>query len=222
MELNEHVTSTAIWSGREGKSSPSPRPQGRASRDGLHLIRIFNDGDGLSSVRSAMFIATPPLKTRPSSFRSGTERHLASHRPPAVGPSARCHAAPLELGGPGSICGYKHGAPKGAFCLVAVTSLPGARCVYGATLAALPACGCARYARREDAKKKAAMWKAESRKGGMESAGLWISAFCFPNFCFHSLLPAFPPSLFTHSAPQQSSFPQRFSVRFWGSAAAIK
>jgi len=31
----------------------------------------------------------------------------------------------------------------------------------------------------------------------MESAGLWISAFWFPNFCF--LLPAFPPSLFIRS-----------------------
>jgi len=26
--------------------------------------------------------------------------------------------------------------------------------------------------------------KAEIRSGGMESAGLWISAFCFPNFSF--------------------------------------
>ena len=68
-----------------------------------------------------MFIVTPTLEARPSSFRSGTEWHSASHSPPVVGPSARCHAAPLELGGSGGICGYKHGAPKGAFCRVAVT-----------------------------------------------------------------------------------------------------
>ena len=49
---------------------------------------------------------------------------FVSHSPPVAGSSARCHAAPLELGGPGGICGYKHGAPKGAFCLVAVTSPP--------------------------------------------------------------------------------------------------
>jgi len=61
-----------------------------------------------------MFIVTPTVEARPSSFRSGTEWHFA----PMLGPSARCHAAPLELGGPGGICGYKHGAPKGAFCLV--------------------------------------------------------------------------------------------------------
>jgi len=87
-----------------------------------------------------MFIVTPTLEARPSSFRSGTEWHFASHSPPAVGPSARRHAAPLELGRPGGICGYKHGAPKGAFCLVAVTSLPCETCVLGASLAALRAC----------------------------------------------------------------------------------
>ncbi len=69
-----------------------------------------------------MFIVTPTLEARPSSVRSGTEWHSSPHSPPAVGPPARYHAAPLELGGPGGICGYKHGAPKGAFCLIAVTS----------------------------------------------------------------------------------------------------
>ena len=38
---------------------------------GLHLIRIFSDGDVPSSVRSAMFIVTPTPDARPSSFRSG-------------------------------------------------------------------------------------------------------------------------------------------------------
>jgi len=90
----------------------------------LHLIRILSGGGGLSSVRSAMFIVTPTLEARPSSFRSGIEWHFASHSPPVVEPSARCHAAPLELGGPSGICGYKHGAPKGAFCRVAVASPP--------------------------------------------------------------------------------------------------
>ena len=70
-----------------------------------------------------MFIVTPTLEARPSSFRSGTEWHFAPHSPPLVRSSAQSHAAPLELGGPSGICGYKHGAPKGAFCRVAVTSL---------------------------------------------------------------------------------------------------
>jgi len=55
------------------------------------------------------------------------ERYFASHSHPVVGPAARCHAAPLELGGPGGTCGYKHGAPRGAFCRIAVTSPPCAR-----------------------------------------------------------------------------------------------
>ena len=50
-------------------------------------------------------------------------------QPFSGGPSTRTHAAPLELGGPGGICGYKHAAPKGAFCLVALASPPGARCL---------------------------------------------------------------------------------------------
>ena len=37
----------------------------------LHLIRIFIDRDGPSSVRSAMFIVSPTLAARPSSVRSG-------------------------------------------------------------------------------------------------------------------------------------------------------
>ena len=39
---------------------------------------------------------------------------FCTHSPPGAGASARCHAAPLELGGPDGICGYKHGAPNGA------------------------------------------------------------------------------------------------------------
>ena len=42
------------------------------------------------------------------------EWHFASHSPSVVGPSTRPHAAPLELGGRGGICGYKHDAPKDA------------------------------------------------------------------------------------------------------------
>ena len=35
----------------------------------------------------------------------------------------------LAYGGPGGICGYKHAAPKGALCPVALASPPGARCL---------------------------------------------------------------------------------------------
>ena len=37
------------------------------------------------------------------------------HRPPAVPERTRIHAAPTELGGLCRTCGYKHGAPNGAF-----------------------------------------------------------------------------------------------------------
>ena len=40
-------------------------------------------------------------------------------------------------------------------------------------------------------KQKLGKQKAEIRNGGMVSASLWLSAFCFPHFCCHSLLPVF-------------------------------
>ena len=46
-----------------------------------------------------MFVVTPTLEARPSSYRSGINGILhPTALPWRVGPSARCHAAPLELG----------------------------------------------------------------------------------------------------------------------------
>ena len=50
---------------------------GGGFRSATENIRIFSDGDGRRSVRSAMFIVTHTLEARPSSFRSGTEWHFA-------------------------------------------------------------------------------------------------------------------------------------------------
>jgi hypothetical protein len=66
-----------------------------------------------------MFIVTPTPDAQAKLLWERHEWHFASHSPSVVGPSTRTHAAPLELGGRGGICGYKHAAPKGAFCLVA-------------------------------------------------------------------------------------------------------
>ena len=67
-----------------------------------------------SSARSAMFIVTPTPDAQAKLLWERHEWRFASHSPSVVGPSTRTHAAPLELGGPGGICGYKHAAPKGA------------------------------------------------------------------------------------------------------------
>ena len=74
-----------------------------------------------------MFIVTPTPDAQAKLLWERHEWHFVSHSPSVVGPSTRTHAAPLELGGRGGICGYKHAAPKGAFCLVALALAPGCR-----------------------------------------------------------------------------------------------
>src|SRR5260221_4050706 len=49
---------------------------------------------------------------------------LWAHRSPAESKRTRTDAAPTELGGPCSTCGYKHGAPYGAFTWPTIFSAP--------------------------------------------------------------------------------------------------
>ena len=71
-----------------------------------------------------MFVATPTLEARPSSFRSGTEWHFA---PTALQWRGRQRdAMPLRwsLANPVASVAINMALQKGAFCRVAVTSPP--------------------------------------------------------------------------------------------------
>jgi hypothetical protein len=92
------------------------------------FLRDDSAEDAAGQAPSGAFVVTTTSDAWPNSV-GAARMGFWPLQPPWQAEPKRIHAAPTELGGSCGTCGYKHGAPNGAFRIAAATPWPYDRCV---------------------------------------------------------------------------------------------